>query len=73
MEPEGDCFFEYKTPEEIKQYREERNKYVQKCKDEGVYGEEYVATIEVEEDPILDNITGSYTSYGFTIINFSEK
>lgn len=54
MEGVGDFEHEWLTPEESKQRWAERNEYIEKCKKEGTYGQEYSFNISAEYDSVLD-------------------
>lgn len=56
MEGFGDFEFDYLTEEEIEQKRKERYEYIERCKQDGTYGDEYTLKISVQRDRNLDYI-----------------
>ena len=54
MEGVGDMEMECLTEEEQTQRWKDKAKYIQDCKDKGIYGEEYTMTVRMHHDPILD-------------------
>jgi len=49
----GDMALEWLTPQEIEQVWKDHRDYVEECKQDGTYGQEYTQTIEVQHDPLL--------------------
>lgn len=73
MEGEGDCFYEYMSPEDKEQYRKEREEYVQRLKETGDYGKEWLCKVFIEHDDTYDKVETSTESYRMVIWNTNEE
>jgi hypothetical protein len=72
MEGIGDTELEYLTDEERKERWEQNSAWIEKCKKNGTFGQEYTQTVEIENDPIIDKPSKATESYSFQIIDFSD-
>jgi len=73
MEGVGDMELEYLTDEERKERWKQNSAWIEECKRNGTFGQEYTQTIEIENDLMFDKPSKPTESYLFHIIDFSNE